>query len=607
MNRKDWRTIRLLLADVMQKDKKTLICMVIRSVINGVSPFISVALTGFLVDAVYSGAPTEQLIRYVLTGTVVICILAVCKAFMEKRFNSRMEYMFESQNRALNEKGVGMNYMFLEDSGIHNMRQKINSANTRFGLVGAALSHLSELIQHGVACITAVVIVLPMFFGEQNGDYGWIGSAWTTLGFVLVLALLVWGNYYSLNFFNNKYRATREQVAPWENRRKFYMDLLGQAETQKDIRMYKQQDMLWEEITDIIKEEKKIQKQSEKYRLYSSAASQITTVLLAICVYAFAGLRGFAGMITIGNVVTYAASISKVSNAIYRTVLRLGWLKFTAGNAEYYVQYMNIEEGSSQGVQHLEHKAEDKIQVSFEHVSFRYPGSDVYAIRDLNLSFEAGGKMAIVGKNGSGKTTFIKLLCRLYDVTEGSIKLNGIDIREYDEQEYCRLFAVVFQDFVIFDFPVGENMACSRQVDEKRAFDALERAGVGERVRHLKDGLQTHVGKGFDENGINFSGGEKQKLAIARAIYKDAPFVIMDEPTAALDPEAECEVFEGFDQMVGKKTAIYISHRLASCRFCEDILVFDKGQMVQRGAHEVLEQQEGIYKQLWNAQAQYYA
>lgn len=217
-----------------------------------------------------------------------------------------------------------------------------------------------------------------------------------------------------------------------------------------------------------------------------------------------------------------------------------------------------------------------------------------------------GEKMAIVGKNGSGKTTFIKLLCRLYDVTEGCIKVNGVDIREYDYADYCDLFAVVFQDFKVFSFPLGENVAAGSAVDIGRAEDALERAGLGERLKNLPDKLDTNVGKEFEENGVNFSGGEKQKIAIARAIYKNAPFVIMDEPTAALDPESECEVYAGFDKMVGNKTAIYISHRLASCRFCRDILVFDKGRIVQRGSHEELEKQEGLYRELWNAQAQYY-
>lgn len=197
--------------------------------------------------------------------------------------------------------------------------------------------------------------------------------------------------------------------------------------------------------------------------------------------------------------------------------------------------------------------------------------------------------MAIVGKNGSGKTTFIKLLCRLYDVTEGCIKVNGIDIRKYDYMEYCQLFSVVFQDFRVFSFPLGENVAAGSQVEEGRAVDALNRAGLGECYGNLDKGLSTDIGREFDDKGVNFSGGEKQKIAIARSIYKNAPFVIMDEPTAALDPESECEVYAGFDKMVGNKTAIYISHRLASCRFCEDILVFDGGNVVQRGKHEELE------------------
>lgn len=185
--------------------------------------------------------------------------------------------------------------------------------------------------------------------------------------------------------------------------------------------------------------------------------------------------------------------------------------------------------------------------------------------------------------------------------------MNGIDIRKYDYKDYCALFAVVFQDFAMFDFPVGENVAANTLYDTGSVMNAMKKVGLDHIQEKLTDGLDTYVGKECNSTGVNFSGGEKQKLAIARAIYKDAPFVIMDEPTAALDPEAEAEVFEGFDKMVGNKTAIYISHRLASCKFCEDILVFDKGKVVQHGSHEKLEAEEGLYRQLWNAQARYYA
>lgn len=270
------------------------------------------------------------------------------------------------------------------------------------------------------------------------------------------------------------------------------------------------------------------------------------------------------------------------------------------------VQFMALEKRKYDGSIPLEKRRDNKFSVEFEHVSFKYPGSEEYVIKDLNLSFVIGERMAIVGKNGSGKTTFIKLLCRLYDVTEGCIKVNGVDIRKYDYQEYCRLFAAVFQDFQMFAFPLGENIAGGEDVIQEKAVDALNRAGMGERLERLPGKLDTYVGKEFSDEGITFSGGEKQKMAIARAIYKDAPFVIMDEPTAALDPVSECEVFAGFDRMVGNKTAIYISHRLASCRFCQDIIVFDGGRVVQRGSHEELETQEGLYRELWEAQARYY-
>ena len=329
--------------------------------------------------------------------------------------------------------------------------------------------------------------------------------------------------------------------------------------------------------------------------------------LSSLFIYLFAGLRAYAGAITIGNMVTYASSMEHFISSINYISIVVGHLKSAAMYAEDYREFIELGKRKYDGTIPVEKRRDNKFSVEFVNVSFKYPGADTYALKNINLKFVIGERMAIVGKNGSGKTTFIKLLCRLYDVTEGCIKVNGIDIRKYNYKEYCNLFSVVFQDFQIFAFPVGENVAAGSKVDEALAIDAMNKAGLGERLEKLESGLSTCVGKDYDEEGVSFSGGEKQKLAIARAIYKDASFVIMDEPTAALDPEAEAEIFEGFDKMVGKKTAIYISHRLASCRFCEDILVFDEGKVVQHGSHDELEKQDGLYRQLWNAQAQYYA
>lgn len=239
--------------------------------------------------------------------------------------------------------------------------------------------------------------------------------------------------------------------------------------------------------------------------------------------------------------------------------------------------------------------------------AFKYPGSEEYALKHVSMKFGAGERLAVVGQNGSGKTTFIKLLCRLYDPTEGMILLNGTDIKEFDYLEYMAIFSVVFQDFKLFAFSLGQNVGTKVAYDSGLAEGVLRKAGFGDRLDTFGDGLETYLYKDFSKKGVDISGGEAQKIALARTLYKDAPFIVLDEPTAALDPVAESEVYSNFNDIVGKKTAIYISHRLSSCRFCNDILVFHEGNLVQRGSHEQLSADKaGKYYELWNAQAQYY-
>jgi ATP-binding cassette subfamily B protein len=209
--------------------------------------------------------------------------------------------------------------------------------------------------------------------------------------------------------------------------------------------------------------------------------------------------------------------------------------------------------------------------------------------------------------NGSGKTTFIKLLCRLYDPTEGQILLNGIDIRKYRYDDYIHIFSVVFQDFQLFAMPLGENVAGTSDYDKKRVLDCLKKAGFQDRLASMPKGLETCLYKELDQEGVELSGGEGQKVAIARAIYRDSPFIILDEPTAALDPVAEADIYSKFNEIAGDKTTIYISHRLSSCKFCDEIIVFHDGEIIQQGTHEDLVADEsGKYYELWNAQAQYY-
>jgi ATP-binding cassette, subfamily B, bacterial len=242
----------------------------------------------------------------------------------------------------------------------------------------------------------------------------------------------------------------------------------------------------------------------------------------------------------------------------------------------------------------------------FRAVSFRYPETETWALRDLNLVIPSGQKLSIVGENGAGKTTFIKLLCRLYDPTEGQILWNGTDIRELDHDDYRRLFTVVFQDFGLLAFSVNDNVILGGELQSDEREAAARKSGFDERLKTLDRGWDTSVTREFDNDGVNLSGGEAQKLAMCRALYRPAAVAILDEPTAALDPVAEFQVYRRFDEMVSGKTAIYISHRLSSCRFCDRIAVFHHGALSEYGTHDELCRNGGRYAAMWQAQAKYY-
>lgn len=249
----------------------------------------------------------------------------------------------------------------------------------------------------------------------------------------------------------------------------------------------------------------------------------------------------------------------------------------------------------------------ERYELKLENVSFRYPGTEKDIIRHMNLTLHPGEKIAVVGLNGAGKTTLVKLLCGFYDPDEGRVLLNGIDIREFNRQEYYDLLSAVFQEMSVLDLTVAEQVAQTvENIDLSKVSDCLEKAGLRDKVEELPLGLQTHVGKMVYLDGVEFSGGETQRLMLARALYKDGPILVLDEPTAALDPLAENDIYQKYNEMTTGKTAIFISHRLASTRFCDRILFLQDGVIAEEGTHEQLLAMNGEYAKLFQVQAQYY-
>lgn len=323
--------------------------------------------------------------------------------------------------------------------------------------------------------------------------------------------------------------------------------------------------------------------------------------------FMFVGVKAYAGLFSVGDLsmfigvaMSLSSSISMISNLPYLLGVECTTINFLKNIVE-------TKPVKPVGNKKLEKKADGRYEIEFKNVSFKYPGTDKMILKNISIKLTVGERLAIVGMNGSGKTTFIKLLCRLYDPTEGEILLDGVNIKEYDIYSYMQIFSVVFQDFKLFSFPLDQNVAADIECDEERLWDALEKAGIDQRVKKMPQKEKTSLYKDFDKDGVEISGGEAQKLALARALYRNASFIILDEPTAALDPISEYEIYERFNSFVGDRTAIYISHRLSSCRFCDKIAVFHAGQIIETGTHDELVADESTkYSELWNAQAQYY-
>ena len=249
----------------------------------------------------------------------------------------------------------------------------------------------------------------------------------------------------------------------------------------------------------------------------------------------------------------------------------------------------------------------DRYELRLDHVSYRYSEAETDTIHDLSLTIHPGERLAIVGLNGAGKTTLVKLLCGLLDPAEGTVLLNGTDIRVFDRKKYYALFSAVFQDYALLSTTVADNVAQSaEEIDEKKVWNCLEKAGLTSAIQALPEGIRTHVGHEIYLDGVLFSGGQTQRLMLARALYKDGPILLLDEPTAALDPIAENDIYQKYSAMTAGKTSVFISHRLASTRFCDRIVFLEHGRIAEEGTHETLLHKGGGYAALFEVQSRYY-
>lgn len=342
-----------------------------------------------------------------------------------------------------------------------------------------------------------------------------------------------------------------------------------------------------------------------RFSAITDGKNALLSLLSNFAAYLVIGARALYGVLPIGDVLLYAGSVTRAMSDLQTFLATGSEFDYINSYLSTYEDFIAQPSMAYDGTLPIEKRDDGQYEFAFHDVSFSYPGTNIPVLEHVTLSFAVGEKTALVGRNGAGKTTLIKLLCRLYEPTSGYITLNGIDIRKYSYKEYTQAFSVVFQDFHLFSLPLDENIAAGTEIDEAALQSSLAKVGLTECVQRLPQGTHTRL---YNNNGtgVDLSGGEAQRTAIARALYKDAPFVILDEPTAALDPIAEAEIYEQFSQMISGKTAVYISHRMSSCKFCDRIVVLDHGRIAEDGTHDTLLANHGIYANLYETQVQYY-
>jgi ABC-type multidrug transport system fused ATPase/permease subunit len=419
----------------------------------------------------------------------------------------------------------------------------------------------------------------------------------------LLIVLTCVAEFFLLKFLNSREKQTRDETSKLVTKFDYFYNLSKNFEASKDIKIYGFGDYFIIAIAKIIAGiENVIAKYTKRSASVNGVRALLNTVRQFIAwvylIYLVSNNR-----LSVSDFVFYFGIITGFSDWVIRLVLGYSWIERCCNDCNAFRKFVESDE---QGINKPDVNFDNVETLEFKNVSFSYQGSDNMTIKNMSFKINNGENLAVVGRNGSGKTTFIKLLCRLYDVTDGEILINGINIKEYTKNSLLKLYSVVFQDFKIFSTTIAQNISASEKYDSNKLYDALDKANIRDRVMAMENKERTYLYKNIDKSGVEISGGEAQKLALARALYKNAPVVILDEPTAALDPIAENEIYSRFNSFVKGKTAIYISHRLSSCAFCDNIAVFDNAQLVEFGTHNDLLNANGKYSQLWTAQAKYY-
>lgn len=589
--------------------------------VSALTPYATVFCSAQILKELTLSRRADVLWHWVILGVAITGVLAIIRVLLQQRYATLFSDVYGRKEILFCRKAFSLDFADVDKQENLDLRNQIVQNENWAGWGLSKVPDFYENCVKGIiGIVSGVALMTGLFASPVPKSAGWLTILNSPLFIILFAAVLIGVSLLAGKLYEKSvsYWSGVSEAAIFGNRVYSYFAFFSSNKARAaDVRIYNQQklvDAYWGGAgenhsgnSDVFGTEGVIGKLAQgPMGIYAGLGVCVSTLITGFA-YIFTCLKAWSGAFDVGSIAQYVGAATALATNVYALLEVYGAMKTNTEYLERTYEYLDIPNAMYQGSLTTEKRSDHQYEVEFRNVSFKYPRSEVWAMKHVSMKFKVGKRLAIVGENGSGKTTFIKLLCRLYDPQERQILLNGIDIRKYRYDDYMNIFSVVFQDFQLISQPLDCNVAGCTNYDEARVRKALIDAGFGDRLATLADGLNTQLYRDYTENGIDIFGGEAQKIAIARALYKNAPFIILDEPTAALDPIAEAEIYSKFDAIAGNKTAIYISHRLSSCKFCDEIAVFHEGAVIQQGSHDsLLSDVSGKYYELWNAQAQYY-
>lgn len=584
--------------DINKINKNILPVILLNCLFSAIEPFVFIFVSGKLVKYLIEGRAFKEIVTLSLVGAAISLAVYVIKNITE---NYKMEYMDYLNCKEKNLLIKGMFNLDFKDFESKEYKDKISRHRQETDGIGGVyyetLYLLSDFVS-GVLTIIIAAISLGGFYKtlNQSVDIKILGERYFPL--ILLAALIILSVLLAIfrKKVEEKNEDDREEYSVKYKIYDFYMRLLSDYESLKQIKIFDEKPFIKRELNDkFVKDGLSLDRRVSVRTAFSQAMNEFLMTGINVLFLLVLAVKAIGGLFGADALIIYYGAFKEIVDGIKLLIESVGYKKSIEPKIEILYDVIALKSESDEG-KYIEESTENAIVA--KNIYFAYPGSDKNALEEIDVTIKNGEKIAIVGENGSGKTTFINLLTGLYRPTSGEIFVNG---KTPTLENTSKEAGVVSQDFFLFSFMLGENVAASRDVDMKNAKLALETSGFGDKYP-----LETYIYKDIDEDGVDVSGGEAQKIALARAIFGDKKLLLFDEPTSKLDPKSEMKVFESFNEVSKGKTAIFVSHRMSACKFADRIILFEKGKISAIGTHEEMIRGSERYRAMWEAQAKYF-